>query len=70
MPSKEIFSSTKFSPAILQKRMRELAFLNKEINITLIDNTGTKSKEFINKYDGGILEFVKFLDLKKPAFSK
>jgi len=66
LPSKEIFSSTKFSSAILQKRMRELAFLNKEINITLIDNTGTKSKEFINKYDGGILEFVKFLDLKKP----
>ena len=66
LPSKEIFSSTKFSSAILQKRMRELAFLNKEINITLIDNTGTKSKEFINKYNGGILEFVKFLDLKKP----
>ena len=65
LPSKEIFSITKFSSTILQKRMRELAFLNKEINITLIDNTGAKSKEFINKYDGGILEFVKFLNLKK-----
>ena len=32
LPSKEIFSSTKFSSTILQKRMRELAFLNKGIN--------------------------------------
>ena len=63
LPSKEIFSSTKFSSNILQKRMRELAFLNKGIGIVLIDNTGSKAKEFNNKYDGGIVEFVKFLSL-------
>ena len=68
LPSKEIFSSIKFSSSILQKRMRELAFLNKGISITLIDNTGSKTKEFINKYDGGILEFVKFINQKKPIF--
>ena len=66
LPSKKIFSSTKFSSTVLQKRMRELAFLNKGINITLIDNTASKPKEFVNRYEGGILEFVKFINQKKP----
>ena len=66
VPSKEIFSSIKFSSSILQKRMRELAFLNKGIAITLIDDTAAKKKEFINKYDGGITEFVKYINKKKP----
>ena len=66
LPSKEIFSSTKFSSTILQKRMRELAFLNKGISIILKDNTSSKPKEFVNKYEGGILEFVKFINQKKP----
>ena len=66
LPSKEIFSSIKFSSSILQRRMRELAFLNKGVSITLIDDTGSKAKEFLNKYDGGIIEFVEFLNQKKP----
>ena len=58
LPSKKIFSSTKFSTSIIEKRIRELAFLNKGIAIKLIDNTLKKSKEFEHKYDGGIVEFV------------
>ena len=65
LPSKEIFSSTKFSYSILEKRMRELAFLNKGIKISLTDSTQKKPKtnEFI--FNGGILEFVEFLDEKR-----
>ena len=66
LPSKEIFSSIKFSSSILDKRIRELAFLNKGISITLIDNSGKKSKEFAHKYDGGIIEFVRHINNKKP----
>ena len=62
LPSKEVFSSIKFSSNILQKRIRELAFLNKGIGINLIDKTGGKPKEFLHKYDGGILEFVKHIN--------
>ena len=69
LPSKEIFSSTKFSSTVLQKRMRELAFLNKGINLTLYDKSSSKEKKFENKYDGGILEFVKFINQKKPILS-
>ena len=66
LPSKKIFSSTKFSASILEKRVRELAFLNKGVAIKLIDNTSKKAKEFLHKYDGGILEFVKHINNKKP----
>ena len=65
LPSKDIFSSIKFSAAILQKKMRELAFLNKGLTINLIDETHAKTKTYENKYDGGISEFVTFLDQKK-----
>jgi len=71
LPSKEVFSSIGFSSAILQKRMRELAFLNKGLTIILVDKTGKKQKEYKNKYDGGIQEFVEFLDSKKkPLINK
>ena len=66
LPSKEIFSSIKFSSNILEKRIRELAFLNKGISINLIDNTSKKAKEYTHKYDGGITEFVKHINNKKP----
>ena len=69
LPAKEIFSSIKFSSSVLQKRMRELAFLNKGLTINLTDNTGTKKKEFNNKYEGGISEFVKYINTKKPILT-
>ena len=65
LPSKEIFSSIKFSGTILIKRMRELAFLNKGIKITFIDGSQKKEKTQDFKFDGGILEFVEFLDEKR-----
>ena len=68
-PSKEVFSSTSFSSSILQKRMRELAFLNKSLTITLIDKSGKKEKVFKNKYDGGVQEFVEFLDKNKKILT-
>ena len=67
LPSKDVFSLTKFSSSILQKRMRELAFLNKGLTIILVDKTNKKEKEYKNKYEGGILEFVEFLDKNKTA---
>ena len=65
LPSKEIFSSIKFTPNIILKRMRELAFLNKGIKITIKDLTTKKSKITEFKFDGGIIEFVDFLDDKR-----
>ncbi len=65
LPSKEIFSSTKFIASILIKRMRELAFLNKGIKIIFTDASLKKEKVYEFKFDGGVLEFVEFLDQKR-----
>ena len=65
LPSKEIFSSVKFSFTIIQKRMRELAFLNKGTKIVINDLTQKKPKSIEFKFNGGILEFVEFLDEKR-----
>ena len=65
LPSREIFSNTKFNFNIIQKRMRELAFLNKGIKIVINDLSQKKTKEIIFKFDGGLLEFVDFLDAKR-----
>ena len=67
LPSKEIFSSTKFSFSILEKRLRELAFLNKGVKIILNDFSLKKNKSLEFKYDGGIIEFVQYLDEKRES---
>ncbi len=65
LPSKEIFSTIKFNGNILIKRMRELAFLNKGIKIIFIDGSHKKEKVQNFKFDGGIIEFVEFIDQKR-----
>ncbi len=65
LPSNEIFSSTKFSTQIIQKRMRELAFLNKGIKLSVVDKTSKKDKVFDYKFDGGLNEFIEYLSQKK-----
>ena len=65
LPSKQIFSSIKFTGSILIKRMRELAFLNKGIKIIFTDLSQKKSKTQEFKYEGGVIEFVDFLDEKR-----
>ena len=65
LPSKEIFSATKFNPNIIQKRIRELAFLNKGIKISINDLTQKKPRKTEFKFDGGIIEFVEYLDEKR-----
>ncbi len=65
LPSKDVFSSIKFSANIIIKRMRELAFLNKGIKITFTDASSKKDKVEEFKFDGGVVQFVEFLDNKR-----
>jgi len=67
LPSKKIFSSTKFNFSTIQKRMRELAFLNKGIKISLSDFTQKKQKSLEFRFDGGIIQFVEFLDENRQS---
>ncbi|MBU1974401.1 MAG: hypothetical protein KKH52_03335, partial [Nanoarchaeota archaeon] len=63
-PDPEIFQETVFHYDILTKRLRELAFLNKGIEIELIDER-EDTKNVIFKYAGGIKEFVEYVDQNK-----
>lgn len=66
-PSKETFTSTTFVFETLEHRIRELAFLNSGVRIHLTDNRSSESKTVELHYDGGILEFVKFLNKSKNS---
>lgn len=62
-PDHQIFPQIKFSFDLLAERLRELAFLNKDILLTLQDERTKKRHEFC--YKGGIVEFIKFLNNEK-----
>jgi DNA gyrase subunit B len=72
LPDKQIFTTTEYNFDTLAQRLRELAFLNKGLQITLTDERQTdaktgeaKSSEF--KYTGGIAEFIKHLNRGKAV---
>ena len=67
-PDAEIFETTDFSFDTLAQRLRELAFLNAGILITLDDERETKNHKF--QYDGGIISFVKHLNKNKAAVNE
>ncbi len=56
----EIFKVTTFKFETLESRLRELAYLNKDLTIIIRDERSGKEEEF--KYKGGIVDFVKYLD--------
>ena len=62
-PDSTIFSSTKFDFSVLQTRLREIAFLNKGLKITLESEIENKKEIFF--YEGGLVEFVKWLNKSK-----
>jgi DNA gyrase subunit B len=72
LPDKSIFTVTEFSFDTLANRLRQLAFLNKGIEITLTDERTTdaksgESKTHVFKYAGGIAEFIKHLNKGKQV---
>ena len=70
-PDSEIFSETTPHFDVLSHRLRELAFLNKSIKITLLDKrVKTEKKEKIFQYDGGIVSFVQFINKSKKPIHK
>jgi DNA gyrase subunit B len=64
-PDAEIFETVEFSFETLSQRLRELAFLNAGVTITIEDERDGKSHTFF--YEGGIREFVEFLNRNKTA---
>ncbi|MBC8526301.1 MAG: DNA topoisomerase (ATP-hydrolyzing) subunit B [Candidatus Cloacimonetes bacterium] len=68
IPDDKIFETTEFSFDLLSQRLRELSFLNKGLEINILDKRTNKKHNF--KYEGGITSFVKYLNESKIAIFK
>ena len=67
LPDKEIFEETVYDYDILKQRLREMAFLTKGLKIVLKDEREDSQKEKTFHYEGGIREFVTYLNRSKEA---
>ena len=67
LPDKEIFEETVYDYDILKQRLREMAFLTKGLRIVLKDTREDQKKEKVFHYEGGIREFVTYLNRSKEA---
>ena len=67
LPDKEIFEETVYDYDILKQRLREMAFLTKGLKIVLNDEREDSQKEKTFHYEGGIREFVTYLNRSKEA---
>lgn len=65
LPDKEIFEDTVYDYDILKQRFREMAFLTKGLKIVLTDNRGEEVSTHTFHYEGGIKEFVSYLNRSK-----
>ena len=65
MPDKRVFETTVFSVETILKRLKELAFLNKGLEIKFYDENTDFSRTY--KFDGGIVDFVKYLNEGKSS---
>ena len=70
LPSTETFTKTEFDFATIEHRLRELAFLNSGVRITLTDKRGVEPHVLELFYEGGIVAFVRYLDRAKQGLIK
>ncbi len=70
LPSTETFTQTEFDFATLERRLRELAFLNSGVRIVLQDLRGVEPKSVELMYEGGVEAFVAYLDRNKTPMHK
>ncbi|MDR1425727.1 MAG: DNA topoisomerase (ATP-hydrolyzing) subunit B [Rickettsiales bacterium] len=69
-PSIDIFSNIYFDYGILERALREKAFLNSGVHIELSDRREAEEKNCLFHYDGGIVEYVNYLDKGKEHLHK
>lgn len=67
LPDDEIFETVEFDYNELKSRFREIAFLNKGLTLSVEDRRGEENKKEVYRFDGGIVEFVDYLNKDKET---
>jgi len=70
MADKKVFTNILYSFDILSHRLRELAFLNKGIQISIIDERNEKERSHVFKFEGGMKSFIQYLNKNKNPIHK
>lgn len=68
MPDPAIFGNNTLNSEVIRKRLRELAFLNRGVEINFMDEKDGQSRNY--KFDGGLVDFVEYLNESKTALFK
>jgi DNA gyrase subunit B len=68
-PDADVFETLEFSWKILESRLRELAFLNRGLSITLRDERTAEVREKVYAFEGGIVSFVEWLNENKESLT-
>ena len=66
-PSTDTFTNVEFDFSVLEHRLRELAFLNSGVSITLTDDRQAEQKQRMFKFDGGLREYVTWIDRTRQS---
>lgn len=70
LPDGTIFKNRSFKFETLAERLRELAFLNPDVTLTIRDERGKSKEEEVFHFKGGLVEFVRYIDATRPAITK
>jgi DNA gyrase subunit B len=70
MPDGQIFKNRLFRYETLAERLRELAFLNPDVRMRMVDLRKGEEREDVFHFKGGLLEFVKYIDSTRPSIVK
>lgn len=70
LADEEIFDETNYEYDTLSKRLKEIAFLNKQITITFEDKRADQEKKEVYHYEGGIVEFVQYINRNREVINK
>ncbi|MBI4536171.1 MAG: DNA gyrase subunit B, partial [Ignavibacteriae bacterium] len=70
LPDGQIFKNRTFKFETLAERLRELAFLNSQVTLRIVDKRSKSEQEETFHYKGGLIEFVKYTDATRPSIMK
>lgn len=70
MPDDAVFEETRFNGEVIARRLRELAYLNSGVRITLNDETSAEPLQVEYRFDGGIADYVRYMTADKAAIQR